>query len=285
MPINPALASGIPKILTAGLLSELKKKAVFANLVNRDYQGEITKYGDTVIANAMSDINIKDYDGSSITYEELGLADQSLTIDQRKYFAFQLDYVDEKQLITKLIPEANSKGAYGLADTADSFLASKWSEAKNTITASSVTSVNVTSILAEVREKFSDENYPSDAPLAIVVPPWVSTKIKLANITTNTANSNVLQRGRVGTYMGFEIYESNNIVTTGTKETTLNSKIMAFTPSAISFAEQILNAEGPIRLENSFKKGFRGLHVYGAKVFHPEQLITLDATYGAETTI
>ena len=50
----------IPTIWSARLLAHLDKKHVYAALVNRDYEGEIKYYGDTVMINQFGDITIQD---------------------------------------------------------------------------------------------------------------------------------------------------------------------------------------------------------------------------------
>ncbi|MGM8224806.1 P22 coat protein - protein 5 domain protein, partial (plasmid) [Clostridium perfringens] len=56
----------IPQIWSARLLANLDKNLVYANAVNRDYEGEIKKFGDTVKINQMGDVTVKDYKGGAI---------------------------------------------------------------------------------------------------------------------------------------------------------------------------------------------------------------------------
>ena len=56
-----SVANFIPAIWSARLLAHLDKKHVYASLVNRDYEGEIRNFGDTVKINQIGDITIKDY--------------------------------------------------------------------------------------------------------------------------------------------------------------------------------------------------------------------------------
>jgi hypothetical protein len=52
--------------------------------------------------------------------------------------------------------------------------------------------------------------------------------------------------------------------------------MMAGHPSALAYAEQIVNVEG-LRLEGSFADAVRGLHLYGAKVLDGARLFDLQA--------
>ena len=50
-----------PTIWAKSLLSPLYKALVWANLVNRDYEGEISSLGDSVKINEIGDITVSDY--------------------------------------------------------------------------------------------------------------------------------------------------------------------------------------------------------------------------------
>ena len=50
----------IPTIWSARLLRHLDKRHVYLNLLNRDYEGEIKNFGDTVKVNQIGNVTIKD---------------------------------------------------------------------------------------------------------------------------------------------------------------------------------------------------------------------------------
>jgi hypothetical protein len=51
-------------------------------------------------------------------------ADRALLIDQQKYFAFEVDDIDKRQVMNAggLMSEAAQRAAFGLADVTDQFL-------------------------------------------------------------------------------------------------------------------------------------------------------------------
>ena len=51
-----AVTTFIPQVWSARLLAHLDKAHVLTNLVNRDYEGEIRQYGDTVKITQIGDI-------------------------------------------------------------------------------------------------------------------------------------------------------------------------------------------------------------------------------------
>ena len=77
-----AFSNFIPEIWSARLLEHMDKVHVYANLMNRDYEGDIKAYGDTVHINLLGEITINDYSGSDISDpQELDSTQQNLVID------------------------------------------------------------------------------------------------------------------------------------------------------------------------------------------------------------
>ena len=83
----------------------------------------------------------------------------------------------------------------------------------------------------------------------------------------------------MGSAAGFQIYESNNLLTVKSTNTT---SVMAGTNAAISLAVQILKTES-LRLEKDFADAVRGLLVYGSLVVQPKALVVLKTNPKAET--
>lgn len=103
----------IPQIWSARLLAHLDKIHVYAGLVNRDYEGEIKQFGDTVKINQIGDITIKKYTGAAIDApDDLTGEQDTLTIDQANYFNFAIKDVDNAQTNPKLMNEAMARAAY-----------------------------------------------------------------------------------------------------------------------------------------------------------------------------
>ena len=60
-----AITSFIPKVWSARLLENLLKALVFGSLCNRNWEGDIAQWGDTVHINSLSDITVKPYTPST----------------------------------------------------------------------------------------------------------------------------------------------------------------------------------------------------------------------------
>lgn len=276
-----AVTSFIPELWNARLLHALDAQHVATNIVNRNYEGEIKQAGDTVHINSIGTINVNSYQhGTSIVFQELSTSDQTLEIDQEKYFAFQIDDVDAAQAAGDLMDEAMGRAAYALADTSDAFLLGKIAaggSSDNYVGSSgspvALTAANIYANIVALRTKLDKKNVPLTGR-SIVVPPEAYALLlqddRFAKVDTLAPGTVV--NGLVGRVAGFDVYESNNV--TKASSTWL---ITAQVADATTYAEQIVKTEA-LRLENSFKDGVKGLHVYGAKVVRPEAIATLFGT-------
>ena len=98
-----AVTTFIPEVWSAALLTTLEEHHVFAQdgVTNRDYEGEISQYGDTVHIGYLSDPAIGTYTRDSTDLSgatALTTTDDTLVIDQSKYFKFTLDDLDARQV-------------------------------------------------------------------------------------------------------------------------------------------------------------------------------------------
>ena len=57
-----AISSFIPKVWSARLQENFHKALVFGSLCSRNYEGEISQWGDTVHISNLSDITVRPYD-------------------------------------------------------------------------------------------------------------------------------------------------------------------------------------------------------------------------------
>lgn len=268
----------IPQIWSARLLAHLDKIHVYAGLVNRDYEGEIKQYGDTVKINQIGDITIKKYTGAAIDDpEELTGEQNTLTIDQANYFNFAIKDVDNAQTNPKLMNEAMARAAYGLNDTVDSLLAGIMvAGAAGAIGSDESpfvpTKDDAYDLLVDLGTELTEKNVPL-AGRWVVVPPFYHGLLqKDSRFVGNGTDVNmaILQGGHIGAAAGFQIYVSNNVPNTeGAKY-----KILAGTNAGASFAEQITETEG-YRPESNFSDAVKGLHLCGAKVLQKNALATL----------
>jgi hypothetical protein len=275
----------IPTVWAARLLTALDKSLVYGQpgVVNRDYQGDILEAGNSVKVASIGDVSIGDYtkDTDIDNPEILSDADQTLVIDQQKYFNFYIDSVDRAQQNVNVLDEAMRRAAYKLNDTADSYIAALMDAAitaGNTIgsiaTPKIPTKDDAYEYLVDLGTLLDENNTPISGRFCIV-PAWFHGLLLKDDrfVRSGTAlGDHRLMNGEVGEAAGFMIFKSNNVPSTaGTKY-----KIIAGHSIATSYAEQIVDVQ-TFKPEKRFGDAVKGLHVYGAKVLRSQNLAELIA--------
>ncbi len=282
-----AITTFIPEIWSARLLYALDKAHVATNLVNRNYEGVIANQGDTVHINSIGAVTVKDYTKNTniADPEVLTTSDQTLDIDQAKYFNFQVDDVDKAQISGEIIDTAMGRSAYALADVSDAFLLKTIANgaasankigAKTTLTA--LTASNVYENIVKMRTLLDKANVPTTGR-TIVVPPEVYALLLLDDRFAKSGSDsgqNALLNGMVGRVAGFDVFMSNNCVsgTDGGSGSTAYFVITAQVAAATTYAEQVIKTEA-YRMEKRFADAVKGLHVYGAKVTDGSQIAAM----------
>lgn len=268
-----------PTIWSRELLYTLKKSHVARNLVNTNYQGDITSEGDTVKIQTPDAINTGDYTGADITFQNLTSATQNLLIDQAKYFAFLVDDVDQAQANVDLMQGYMQEASYALADVMDTFIFGKYTEAHadNVIAKAALTASNIYDKITEAKEKLSLQNVPSQGRWMVLSPAEIKLLEQSDDFTAASDLGDSTKRtGFAGRIAGFQIFESNNVQEAN--DGTDDVRHLPYGHSiAITMAEQIVSTEAG-RREAGFSDYVKGLHVYGAKVVRPKALGDLRAT-------
>lgn len=281
-----ALNNFIPQVWASRLLRNLKPAYVYADLCNRDYEGDIRQAGDTVKINSIGAVTVFDYAKNTDMPppETLTDAQRLLVIDQAKAFNFQIDDVDAAQQQPKVMDEAMWEAAQALAQAADVFIASKYVDADaGNLIGSDAAPISITTPdaaydqLVALRVALNAANVPQDGRFA-VIPPWYEGLLlrdqRFVGYGTDP-NRATLENGAIGRAAGFDIRVSTNVpavaVTGGTAY-----KVIAGSRIAWTFAEQVNKVEA-YRPERRFADAVKGLHLYGAKVTRPEALAVLTA--------
>lgn len=275
----------IPTVWASRLLTALEKSLIYGqtDVCNRDYEGEIREAGNTVKIASIGDVAIGTYtkDEDIAEAEVLTDEDQTLTIDQQKYFNFYVDSIDRAQQNVNVLDEAMRRSAWALKDTADSYLAGIIAGAvpnENKIGTTSTPMVptkdDAYEYLVDLGVLLDESNVPLDGRY-VVVPAWFHGLLLKDErfIKAGTRRSDAtLANGEVGSAAGFSIMKSNNVPNvTGEKY-----KIIAGHAMATTYVEQVLDLQ-TYKPEKRFGDAVKGLHVYGAKVVRPTALAMLIA--------
>ncbi|MGI8812134.1 MAG: P22 phage major capsid protein family protein [Pyrinomonadaceae bacterium] len=275
----------IPTVWASRLLVALEKALVYgqAEVCVRDYEGKIRESGNTVKIASIGDVTIGDYitDTDIADPEALTDTEQTLSIDQSKYFNFYVDSVDRAQQNVNVLDEAMRRSAWSLREKADSFIAGLMENAVaagnkiGSLTTPIVpTKDNAYEYLVDLGVLLDESDVPIDGRF-VIVPAWYHGLLlkddRFVKAGTSRSDS-ALANGEVGEAAGFRILKSNNVPnTTGAKY-----KIIAGHRIGTAYVEQIVDLQ-TFKPEKRFGDAVKGLHVYGAKVVRPTALACLIA--------
>ena len=269
-----AITNFIPTIWSENLISALDKQYIGVANCNRDFEGDIKQRGSSVKICDIGDITVGDYtkDTDMSTPQELSDNLTELVIDRAKYFNFQIDDIDKAQCSPKLIEAAMKNAANALSNAADKYIYSLYCDAAYQITAS-IPNEDIIDSLLKCREILYENNVTNSDDIVIELCPAVATHLIKCQADKFSYNNDILTTGCIGTIAGCKIFVSNNIE----RENDNMYHCVVRTKRAIAFAEQLSEIEA-YRPEKRFADAVKGLHLYGAKVIHPTEIIDFFVT-------
>ncbi len=275
----------IPTVWAARLLTALNDSLIYgqADVSNRDYEGDIREAGNTVKIASIGSVSIGDYTRNEDIGDPQVLTDdeQTLLIDQSKYFNFYVDSVDRAQQNVSVLDEAMRRSAWSLRDAADTYVSGLMAAGVpdgNTIGTSLVPTVptkdDAYEYLVDLSVVLDESNTPQEGRF-VVVPAWFHGLLLKDDrfVRSGTVRGDGrLANGEVGDAAGFRILKSNKVPNTAGAK----FKILAGHSSATAYVEQVLDIK-TFQPEKRFGDAVKGLHVYGAKVVRPANLACLIA--------
>ena len=273
-----AIYNFVPTVWSENLYQELDKQYVAVSNCNRDYEGDIKERGNIVRICGIEPVEVHDYIKNANMASPSALADnyRDLIIENAKYFNFQVDDIDRVQSSPKMMALAMKNAAAALADSADRYIYSLCDDATDCINESNVSEENIVDILINARTKLMTKNVSNASDIVIEVTPEIAGMILKAKVALSTDNGEALENGCLGSIGGCKIFVSNNLTKTNSGTGALH-KCLARTKRAIAFAEQLSEVEA-YRPELRFSDAVKGLHLYGAKVVYPDEIVPLNLT-------
>ena len=274
-----AITNFIPTVWSETLFEALDKQYVAVRNCNREFDGEIKEKGSKVKICGVGSVDIFDYTKNTDMSSMQTLSDTvvELDIDRARAFNFQIDDIDRAQCTPKLMKAAMRVAASALANDADTYVYSLYSSVSSdkTITNEETTAQNIIDNIISAREKLYSGNVGDNNEIVIEVSPAVASLILKAKVTlSNDTSDSALDGGVLGTIAGCKIYVSNNIQTAAEGGVTYH-KCFVRTKRAIAFADQ-LSEICAYRPESRFADAVKGLHLYGAKIIYPNELVLLN---------
>ena len=275
-----ALSNFISEVWSKKLLKVFDKTVVMANLVNRNYEGDIQDAGDVVHVRTFGDVTINDYTRDmTISFQSLTDPMVDLTIDQQKYFAFKVDDLDKAQADINIMEGYASRAAMAIRNVVDSRLVGHYADVDSgnvigtDLAPITLTSSNIYSYITQLGEKLDNSNVSSEGRNLVITPKFKTMLLQSTEFTRATSlGDNVVQNGYIGNVAGFAVH-----VTTNNPAVSGVVNLLAFTQDYISFASQVSKVE-TVRPYNMFADAVKGLYLYGSKVMLPKAGAVLKAS-------
>ncbi|MBR3163586.1 MAG: hypothetical protein IKF17_05765 [Clostridia bacterium] len=271
---NNAITVSIPKLVSAKVLKELNKNLVAKRICTMDTGSQIKKVGDEVTFAALDNPTVQTYAGT-ITYEDLNDTGITLKIDQKNYVAWKIPDIEAFQSAIDIKGTQVEKSAYMLKDKADAYVLAL--AADNSITnvvdatgaGDEISEDNALQYASKVARKLNEANVPSGQRF-FVIDPMVQEYMTNAGLKFGV---NEGMKGFEGglewaDYLGMKTFVSNNVkVTSGVHY------CLAGSYNAIVYADQIIKSRFIAEAENAFEGLYSSLHVFGAKIIKPAELV------------
>lgn len=285
----------VPEVWSQKLASQEKKLTNFINnFANREWEGEIKSYGDTVRITTPDPDNITIGTGIVADTSSVAPTQQTLVINQSKNFAFKFNDIEQAQSQFNMIEGYLNVALQKIQDTIslelmDAVFADTDVETYGTTSsAKAVTSATIYDFVVELKMKLTakgvlnsegyymfkgnSEDAKQLAPMLTVSPTLYGLFLKSTHLTHPTvAGDDILQSGQRKQIAGFEIYPDTQISSV-TGATSALFPYIAGTKMGITFANQFDKVE-KLRDPDSFADIVRGLQLYGFTVVHPKSLI------------
>lgn len=251
---------------------------------------EITAYGDKIKIRTVPSITINDYEiGDSLTYERPTSSNVELKIDKGKYYGVTVNAVEEKQSdinyvsrwaedaseqmkiaidtgILADIPSDAGTGNFGASAGAIAGTINLGTTAADGSSAVALAKDTIVDKIVECGQVLTEQNRPETGRW-FVLPAWASTRIKTSELSEASYSGDgvsMKRNGRIGVIDNFEIYVSNNVLSTTEGSVSCFSLLFGH-KSALTFASQLTENE-VIPNPTDFGQLMRGLQVYGYEV-------------------
>lgn len=271
---NNKISVSIPKLVSAKVLKELQNNLVAKRICTLDTGSQIKKVGDQVTFTALDNPTVKEYKGT-IEYESLNDEGITLIIDQKNYVAFKVDDIEAFQSAIDIKGTQVERSAYELKDKADKYVLSLAKDTSITVvvdataTGKEITENNALQYATKISRKLNEANIPSGQRFWVIDP-------MIQEYLTNAGVKFGVNEGMKGFEGGLEWADYNGMKTFVSNNVYVESDIhysLAGSYNAIVYADQIIKSRFIAEAENAFEGLYSSLHVFGAKIIKPKELV------------
>ncbi len=279
-----AYSNFIPEVWAESINRELERACVFVEDCNRQYEGTVSKKGDTVHILGIGKPTIHTLERANASGNIEGaeeIADNSiaLIVDQIRYFNYKVGDIDKAQAVGGLMDALSAETAEGLANELDKYVANMVTDAEvsklNAGGAVKVTKDNVLTMLDDAIQALQENDVNISNGVTVTVSPRFFKLFKQAYLSNDTNNSEMLKNGKVAMYGNVTVKLSNNVCKTAEGA---EDNIMIRTKRAIAFVNPLTHTEA-YRPENSFADAVKGFELFAGKVVRPKEIININVKY------
>lgn len=239
----------VPKILTDAAII-YRNNSITANLVNRGYDSEFRKVGDTINVPSFTAPSVQDVTpgrGNENTPSDITAANVAIQLTSWKEVKIQFTDLELKKIEEGRPSEALEKSVIALADYVDAFILQDMGVKGFSTAGTAASAFSDPATLVDARTKLSNNNVPMRNRYSTINPTVAGAFIKDTNLSESDkfGGSEVLRDAIIGRLYGFEISETNNLTdfTGGTLTDGTNKAALVGTAGAAVGATSIVMDE------------------------------------------
>ncbi|MBE7020474.1 MAG: hypothetical protein E7411_03450 [Ruminococcaceae bacterium] len=274
------IQAGKELIYSRKIENSRKGNAVAAQNSYLGYSDEMKNKGDTIKVITLGQVDLMDYNGGNITFDNIDDAAVNVRLTEQKYFAKKIDRADKVKTDVDYETALLEEAGRSIANDTDKFIYKsiynglKKSQS-NIIEAVDATSKNIFDYILRAQTLLNMADAPSDKRV-LEVSPLMYEKIQKMLIQTDTNNSELLRKGFCGKLLDFDVYMTNNIHNDGEYD-----YCIARTSTAYAFALTLKEIER-VKPSHLFADAMKGLVVYGGEIIRPKEIALIKFKKGEE---
>ena len=235
----------------------VESNLVMAKLVNRQFEGLIKQYGDTVHVGDISNLTATaKAAGTDVLFEAITEGKFDLTINKHYYTAFKVEDIVRIQSIVDLRAKYAEKAGYALAKQVDSDLLGLYSDLSQTVGSAGVDITDLN--LRRAIQYLDDADAPAGERSLVIKPSQMGVLLGLdhfvlASAVGYQAGSSPIVTGKLaggdfnpssvkgnfGQAYGVGIYVSSNVVTSGSSPISTHNLLFHKDAFALAMQEEI----------------------------------------------
>ena len=278
-----AYSNFIPSVWEETINRELERACVFVEDCNRQYEGLVSKKGDSIHILGVGKPTIKSIDRASASdeideAEEINDTSVIMNINQIRYFNYKVGDIDKAQAVGGLMDALSQETSEGLANEMDKYIANMATDSsvpKLNASSTVVTKDNVLSLIDDAIQTLQENDVNMASGITLTVSPRFYKLFKQAYIGKDTNNSEELKNGKVSMYGNVTVKLSNNVAKTDSGAV---DNIMLRTKRAIAFVNPLTHTEA-YRPEKSFADAVKGYALFDGKVVRPKEIVNINVKY------